>query len=139
MEKKQAPKRTQKKQNKKVDNVEKPVDKFYPKEKIEEFKDKKITIKLTKEIKLGQEVLIPFKKIEQFGGEILGRIQCDKRLEIYHSIWFDIENFIERNERYYVKGIVESYKENHNWEIRFSRKNAYFTININENVLEGIE
>ena len=139
MEKKQAPKRTQKKQNKKVDNVEKPVDKFYPKEKIEEFKDKKITIKLTKEIKLGQEVLIPFKKIEQFGGELLGRIQCDKRLETYHSIWFDIENFIERNERYYVKGIVESYKENHNWEIRFSRKNSYFTININENVLEGIE
>ena len=139
MEKKQAPKRTQKKQNKKVDNVDKPVDKFYPKEKIEELKDKKVTIKVTKEIRLGQEVLIPFKKIEQFGGEILGRIQCDKRLDTYHSIWFDIENFIERNERYYVKGIVESYKENHNWEIRFSRKNSYFTININENVLEGIE
>lgn len=139
MEKKQAPKRTQKKQNKKVDNVDKPVDKFYPKEKIEELKDKKVTIKVTKEIRLGQEVLIPFKKIEQFGGEILGRIQCDKRLDTYYSIWFDIENFIERNERYYVKGIVESYKENHNWEIRFSRKNSYFTININENVLEGIE
>ena len=139
MEKKQAPKRTQKKQNKKVDNVDKPVDKFYPKEKIEEFKNKKVTIKVTKEIRLGQEVLIPFKKIEQFGGEILGRIQCDKRVDSYFSIWFDISNFIERNEKYYVKGIVESYKENHNWEIRFSRKNSYFTININENALERIE
>ena len=126
MEKKQAPKRSQKKQNKKVDNVDKPV-------------EKKVKVQVTKEIRLGEEVLIPFKKIEQFGGEILGRIQCDKRLETYHSIWFDINNFIERNERYYVKGIVESYKENHNWEIRFSRKNAYFTININENMLEGID
>ena len=92
-----------------------------------------------KEIRLGQEVLVPFKKIEQFGGEILGRIQCDKRLETYFSIWFDMDNFIERNERYYVKGIVERYADNYNWEIRFSRKNAYFTININENMLEGIE
>lgn len=101
--------------------------------------DKKVKVQVTKEIRLGQEVLVPFKKIEQFGGEILGRIQCDKRLDTYFSIWFDINNFVERNEKYYVKGIVESYKENHNWEIRFSRKNAYFTININENMLEGIE
>lgn len=129
--KKQAPKKTQKKETvkkeiKKVENVDKPV-------------DKKVKVQVTKEIRLGQEVLVPFKKIEQFGGEILGRIQCDKRLETYFSIWFDMNNFIERNERYYVKGIVESYKDNHNWEIRFSRKNAYFTININENMLEGIE
>ena len=92
--------------------------------------DKKVKVQVTKEIRLGEEVLVPFKKIEQFGGEILGRIQCDKRLDTYFSIWFDMNNFIERNERYYVKGIVESYKDNHNWEIRFSRKNAYFTINI---------
>ena len=129
--KKQAPKKTQKKETvkkeiKKVENVDKPV-------------DKKVKVQVTKEIRLGEEVLVPFKKIEQFGGEILGRIQCDKRLDTYFSIWFDMNNFIERNERYYVKGIVESYKDNHNWEIRFSRKNAYFTININENMLEGIE
>ena len=129
MEKKKvAPKKTQKKETikketKKVEKVEKPVDKK----------------EVKKEIRLGQEVLVPFKKIEQFGGEILGRIQCDKRLETYFSIWFDMDNFIERNERYYVKGIVERYADNYNWEIRFSRKNAYFTININENMLEGIE
>lgn len=125
--KKQASKKTQKKETvkkeiKKVDNV-----------------DKKVKVQVTKEIRLDQEVLVPFKKIEQFGGEILGRIQCDKRLDTYFSIWFDMNNFVERNEKYYVKGIVENYKDNHNWEIRFSRKNAYFTININENMLEGIE
>ena len=132
--KKQAPKKTQKKET-----VKKEIKKIV--EKVDKKVDKKeeIKIPIAKEIRIGQEVLVPFKKIEQFGGEILGRIQCDKRLDTYFSIWSDMDNFIERNERYYVKGIVESYKENHNWEIRFSRKNSYFTININENMLEGID
>ena len=132
MEKKKvAPKKTQKKET-----VKKETKKVEKVEKVEKPVDKK---EVKKEIRIGQEVLIPFKKIEQFGGEILGRIQCDKRLETYFSIWFDMDNFVERNECYYVKGIVERYIDGSNWEIRFTRKNAYFTININENMLEGIE
>ena len=138
MEKKKvAPKKTQKKETVKNEESKKQIKKVV--EKVDKKVDKKEEVKIAKEIRIGQEVLVPFKKIEQFGGEILGRIQCDKRLESYFSIWFDMDNFIERNDKYYVKGMVERYIDGSNWEIRFSRKNAYFTININENMLEGIE
>lgn len=139
MEKKKvAPKKaqkkvTQKKTQKKENNIEDIID------DIMKPITKKPVEKIKHEIRLDQEVLIPFKLIQKYGGEVLGKIQCNKKLESYFSIWFDKNNFVERNDKYYVKGIVERQVDDSNWEIRFSRKNSYFTINIHENMLEGIE